>query len=100
MYTARYINPLKQFGKLNTELILTDPEGVLPDVRQWTKFPDTTTDQKMLTQAENIAKSFVKELKQKQDVSAEISQIDEEQIAFASIKLDKPIKGTETVTKD
>lgn len=115
MYTARFINPLKQFGKLNVELILSDPDGVLPGMRQWMKFPDDVTGDTMLTAAENFIKRAVANAKDavataKQSPSPEIvlalmnidakhtvtiEAMDETKLVLADLQIDKEGVGTE-----
>ena len=45
MYQPHYINPLRQFGKLNLDLILEDDEGVLPPRRISKSFDEKITDE-------------------------------------------------------
>ncbi len=110
MYKARFINPLKQFGKQNYELILTDDEGVLPPIRQWCKFSDKVTDDELIEFADSYIKQYLNERADALSVkpSEEKTDIDilqEEKIAEAKLvtivdcKLDKPLLGTVDVTK-
>ena len=55
MYRATYINPLKQFGHLELTLIVTDDEGVLPNLRIDKKFPDSVTDEELAQEAQRTA---------------------------------------------
>lgn len=52
MYQPAFINPHKQFGKQNYELILTDDVGVLPTIRQWMSFPEGIKDTELFKKAE------------------------------------------------
>lgn len=53
MYQPAFINPHKQFGKQNYELVLTDDAGVLPTIRQWMSFPEDVKDSELFEAAED-----------------------------------------------
>lgn len=99
MYKARLINPLKQFGKLNLELILEDEAGVLPFVRQWCKFPDTVTDQQILEYTEKIIDIHVAQEQAKENATDEVKAVPK-QVQLADISIDKVTVGTTVKTRE
>ena len=61
MYQAHYINPLKQLGQISFDLILTDDEGVLPEVRVSKSFPDDITEDDLIQHANTAIASLLVE---------------------------------------
>ena len=60
-YQAHYINPLRQFGKISYDLILSDPDGILPSVRQNMQFPKDVLDIDLIEAAENFTDQVLSE---------------------------------------
>lgn len=55
-YQAVYINPLVQFGAVNLTLVLSNTEGIMPNVRVDKKFryPEQVTAEGLAAEAQKI----------------------------------------------
>lgn len=70
MYTAHYINPLEQFGKIGYDLILVDDENILPELRISKNFDVSVT----LEQMEQEAQRAIAEYSQQPTISVTIDE--------------------------
>lgn len=84
MYKAHYINPLKQNGAQEYDLLIEDDEGILPPARVSKSFKEGITERELEAAANQEIQNVIEQH------GLNISTV--EQIGVGELKVDKPVE--------